>query len=236
MQIKRRLKQAVILGTFVALGGVVLGAGANLYMLRASAPHIAEFQRSIRPAYVAIVLGARVYKNERPSNSLRERLEVAQWLYEQGKVKRILVTGDNGQASYNEVRVMFQWLVDRGVPAEHVFLDHAGFRTYDSMQRAARVFQVEDAIVCTQGFHMARSVYHARVAGIDAQGMNTSGQGYRVKRRDQMREFIARTVAILDAHVWPRDPKFLGPTHPITGSASSTHPKGFTARSSASAQ
>lgn len=225
MQIKRRLKQAVVLGTFVALGGVLLGAGANLHMLRSSAPYISDYQEDVQPAYVAIVLGARVYRNERPSDSLRERLEVAHWLYKQGKVERILVTGDNGQRSYNEVRVMFQWLVDRGVPAKHVFLDHAGFRTYDSMQRAARVFEVRDAIVCTQAFHMARSVYHARVAGIEARGMNTSGRGYHTKRRDHVREFIARTYAMLDAHVLPRGPKYLGPRIPITGPAHPTHPK-----------
>lgn len=236
MQIKRRLKQVAIVGTFIALGGAFFGTGANLYVLHSSSSHIVDYQEQIRPAYVAIVLGARVYQNDRPSDSLTERLEVSRWLYKQGTVKRILVTGDNGQASYNEVRVMFQWLVDRGVPAEHIFLDHAGFRTYDSMQRAARVFEVKDAIVCTQAFHMARSVFHARAAGIDAQGMNTSGLGYRTKRRDHVREFIARTVALLDAHVWMRKPKFLGPKVPITGSARATHPKGTTSQSGASHQ
>ena len=217
-----------IVASLAALGcGIGFVVACNAFILSQARPHIVAYQKAIPSKYVAIVLGARVYPNNRVSDSLRERLETAKWLYQQGKVKRILVSGDNRQAHYNEVRAMYLWLVHKGVPKKDIFLDYAGFRTLDTMQRASRVFQVKDAIICTQGFHMARAVYLAKRAGIDAVGMNSSGEFYHVVRRIKVREWIARTVAILDTHVLNRQPHHMGEAIPITGSATITHPKSF---------
>ena len=212
------------------VGGATLGLGlafmvfANVWITWRARPFIVADKEPIEKKYVAIVLGARVYADGTLSDSLTERLMTAKWLYKKGKVKRILVSGDNRFDHYNEVRAMYLWLVKHGVPKRDIFLDYAGFRTLDTMVRAAKVFKVKDAIVCTQGFHMARSIYLAKQAGIDAVGMNSSGELYYVVKRIKVRELIARTVAFLDVHVINRQPHHLGDAIPITGPAEGTHP------------
>ena len=173
------------------------------------------------PAPVALVLGARVWPSGKPSASLRDRLDAARWLWSQGKVQKVLVSGDNGQAAYNEVGAMRRWLIDHGVPSKVIYMDHAGFRTYDSMQRAARVFGVTEAIICTQAFHLPRSIFLARHAGIKAWGVAANQRMYAARWKNQLREAAARTIAVGDALVWGRTPKFLGPKVPITGPANS---------------
>ena len=122
-------------------------------------------------APVALVLGAQVHDNGSPSGFLEARLDIARRLYEAGKVRAVLVSGDHGQWSYDEPDAMRQWLIDRGVPDRKVVADHAGFDTYDSCQRAIRVFGVRQLIVVTQSFHIDRAVALCRDAGIDATGV-----------------------------------------------------------------
>ena len=169
------------------------------------------------------MLGARVMASGEPSTSLRDRLFVAWKLYEKGKVQKILVTGDHGQSSYNEVRAMYQWLREKGVPASRIYVDHAGFRTLDSMQRAALIFEVDSAIICTQEFHLARSIYLARDMGIDAVGVRADQRRYAKRAANRRREFVARVVAFMDVNVWARQPRYLGQKIPISGDAQESH-------------
>ena len=117
-----------------------------------------------------MVLGAKVYNNGKPSPVLRDRLDYGYELYAQGKVKKILVSGDHGQIDYDEVNIMKDYLIEKGVPREDIFMDHAGFNTYDSMYRAKAIFCIETLLISTQDFHIARSIYIARKLGIDAYG------------------------------------------------------------------
>ena len=171
---------------------------------------------------VAIVPGAQVWPGGEPSTILRDRLQAALELYRAGKVRRILVSGDHAHPGYDEVNTMRRWLVDRGVPDAVVFMDHAGLRTNDTMQRAARVFGVRDAIVCTQDFHLARALYLARHAGIDAVGVVADRQAYTHARADAWRERFATALAFVDVALG-RGPRFLGPPVPISGDARATH-------------
>ena len=122
-------------------------------------------------APVALVLGTKVDTDGNPSPFLAARLEIARRLFDAGKVRAILVSGDNMNADYNEPAAMLGWLVDRGVPARKVVLDHAGFDTYDSCARAERIFGVRRATVVTQSFHLPRAVALCRGLGIDASGV-----------------------------------------------------------------
>ena len=124
---------------------------------------------------------------------------------------------------YDEPNAMRRWLVDRGVPDEHVFMDHAGLRTLDTMERAAKVFLVRSAIVCTQQFHLHRAVFLAQRAGIDAVGVRADRRRYLNRRRDALREFVAKSVAFLDSYVWRRQPRHGGEPIPITGDGRATH-------------
>lgn len=192
---------------FVALcNAIVLWEGARGVYARAE---------EVPPRAVALVLGARVYSDGRPSPVLEDRLAVAHALYRRGAVRKVLVTGDNGREDYDEVTNMRNWLVARGVPERDVVRDHAGFRTWDSMVRAVKVFRVRHVVVCTQRFHMARSLYLARAAGLDAVGVEADQRPYGGRLRFAVREVFARTAAVIDARVLHRNPRFLGPVIPV---------------------
>lgn len=167
---------------------------------------------TVPAAPVAIVLGAQVNRDGSPSTFLAARLEVARQLFADGRVRAVLVSGDNSRAEYNEPDVMRDWLVAKGVPAEKVVADYAGFDTYDSCLRARRIFGVREAIVVTQTFHLARAVTLCRHVGVDAVGVgDDSVRRYRLAwRRGELREYPAAVKAAFDA-LTRRNPASLGP-------------------------
>lgn len=165
--------------------------------------------------FTGIVLGCRVNGDD-PSGCLEERLETGLALYRSGSVQRLLLSGDHGSRGYDEVNAMRTWLLHRGVDTAHVFLDHAGFDTYDTMVRARSVFGVQDALVVSQLFHLPRAVYIARSIGIDAVGVEADPIGGSACAGSRMREPLACVKAVLN--VWMgADPAFYGPAIPITG-------------------
>jgi vancomycin permeability regulator SanA len=167
-------------------------------------------------APVALVLGAQVYPDGTPSPFLAARLEIARRLYESGKVRVILVSGDHMHWEYNEPGVMFRWLLAHGVPTEKIVLDHAGFDTYDSCARAKEVFGVTKLIVVTQMFHLPRAVALCRHFGIDATGVGdeTMKQFHGPWLTGASREYGAGVKAAYDV-VSGRRPVWLG--RPETG-------------------
>jgi len=170
---------------------------------------------------IVIVPGAAVRRGQ-PSAVLADRLDCAIALYRAGRARRILVSGDHGTAGYDEVNTMHAYLVTHGVPDRDVFLDHAGFRTLDTMVRAARVFGVERAAVCTQELHAARSVFLARRAGIDAVAVIADRRAYGGGLWRPVREALATARAAYDAMVGT-EPALLGAPLPIDGDAAATH-------------
>lgn len=221
---RRKWARRVLLGAAaLALPGAGFVVVASALLERASAPHIVRRVADAPARTAAIVLGARVYQDGRPSPMLEDRLETARALYVAGKVRRILVSGDHGTRGYDEVNGMHRWLVSHGVPERDVFLDHAGLRTLDTMERAAKVFAVRDAIVCTQQFHLARAVFLARRAGIDAVGVVADRRRYASERSARFRELFAQSRAVLDVFVLGTEPHFLGEQIPIEGDARTTH-------------
>lgn len=216
--------RVLALGAFGA-GATLSGAALvmSFWILRASRAHIYAEMEAVPARTVAIVLGARTYPDGRPSPALEDRLAAALDLYRAGRVAKILVSGDHAAPEYDEVNAMWRWLRDRGVAPEDLFLDHAGLRTLDSMERAARVFQVRDAVVCTQAFHLPRSVFLARRAGIDAVGLVADRRDYPSALHDDVREMVARSVAFLDSYLLGTEPRHLGPPIPIDGDGRASH-------------
>ena len=168
-------------------------------------------------AQAALVLGAQVYADGRPSIMLADRVTAAAELYEAGRVDKLLLSGDHGRVQYDEVATMKRILLGRGIPAEDIFTDHAGFDTWDSAQRAKRVFDVDSVVVVTQRFHMARALYDARHAGLEATGYVADKRQYgKIMGKLRLREAAARVKTLGDV-VTGADPHFLGPVIPITG-------------------
>lgn len=166
---------------------------------------------------VALVLGASVIRGQ-PSPILERRAAGAVELYRRGKVSKILVTGDNGALSHDEVTPVRKYLIDAGIPAGDIFLDHAGFDTYSSMYRARDVFEAQSMTIVTQDFHLPRAVFIARHLGMTAYGYTAAGGD---QEHDYIREIPASNKALLDL-VIRRTPKYLGDVIPLSGDGSTT--------------
>lgn len=167
-----------------------------------------------RPRGVAIVFGAGIYGTT-PSPFLARRLDIARQLYADGKVKVILVTGDNSTPGYDEPTVMRDYLAARGVPAGRIVMDYAGFRTWDSCARARRIFGVRSAILITQTFHVPRATVLCRAAGLDVAAIGDDSGSYDLPPTawGYAREVPADVRALID--VWTKpDPRFLGRPEP----------------------
>ncbi len=168
------------------------------------------------PADCALVLGASVYENRKPSPMLQDRLDKAIELYKSGIVKKLLFTGDNGQVEYNEVESMKEYALDKGVKGKDIFLDHAGFSTYESVYRAKSIFEVESMIIVTQQYHEYRALYIAEKMGVTAQGVPAEKKSYVGDTMREIREILARTKDMMKCLYMP-EPTFLGDTISIEG-------------------
>jgi len=168
-----------------------------------------------RPADAVMILGARVHPNGQLSDMLHDRTLTALEVYQAGQAKKILVSGDHGQVEYDEVNAIKDWLLAEGVPVADIFLDHAGFDTYDSMVRAKKIFGVNSLIISTQNFHLPRAVYLAQSQNLDAIGIIADRQQYALAGYNNRREALARVKAWLNVAL-NSSPKFLGDQIPIS--------------------
>ncbi len=156
------------------------------------------FQGVIPPHRVAIVLGASVKTPTEPSDALDDRLKTAIELYQAGQIQQILLTGDGGAFRSNEIKVMKQVLLTAGIPDRAVSTDEEGFRTYESCKRAHEIFGITTAMVITQRFHLARSLFLCDSFGIEAIGVIADKQPYRRRGFFALRELGASVKAIID--------------------------------------
>lgn len=223
-RIKRILLAVFITGTTLAVVGLALGLTANVAIKRSSAQAICRSAEDVPTKPVAIVFGAKV-GSLGPSHILRDRLDAGIRLYKLGRVGKLLLSGDHGRQEYDEVNAMRAYALERGVAAEDLFLDHAGFRTYATLYRARDVFGVTSAVLVTNEFHLPRAIYTGKRFGMDVVGLTSDARSYRSWLRNDCREFLARTLAWLQVNVIRPRPKYLGPPIDITGDGRVTHDK-----------
>jgi len=162
-----------------------------------------------------IVLGAYVFPDGTVSEMLADRLDVGLKLYNANKSTRIVVSGDHGRKEYDEVNAMREYLQSKGVPREAIFMDHAGFDTYNSLYRARDIFQIKKAILVSQGYHLKRALYISRKLGIEGYGVPSDKYEYPGMKYYRIREVGARFKAFLQAGIFKPEPKYLGETIPI---------------------
>ncbi len=168
-----------------------------------------------------MVLGAGLWDGE-PSPMLKERLDFGLMAYETDCSEKLLMSGDHGREEYDEVNKMKDVAIENGVPADNIFMDHAGFSTYESMYRARDVFQVEKMLIVTQKYHLYRAVYNARKLGIDAYGFEMEILKYPIY--NDMRESLARVKDFFYCIAQP-EPTYLGEAIPISSSGALTDDK-----------
>ncbi len=206
----------VLVVIFLAINAyIVLSAQSSLYTVIGDVP----------AKQAALVLGAQVRGNT-ASAILNDRLVTAAELYKTKKAQKILVSGDHGSKYYDEVDVMRKNLLAQGIPPHDIFMDHAGFDTYDSVYRAREIFGVESVIIVSQTFHLPRALFIAKALGVDAVGMSANRQEYRWSTiiRNNARESLARIKALGDV-LRDAKPTYLGEPIPITGDGTVTNTK-----------
>lgn len=223
MTYKRKMRNILLFLAGLFLFGILSVAIINFYMISyADRYTITEEEASdIADIDCIMVLGCGVYQNN-PTPLLEDRLKRGVAVFQTGVSPKILMSGDHGQENYDEVNVMKQYALDQGIPEKDIFMDHAGFSTYESMYRAREIFGIDKMIIVTQKYHLPRAVYLARKLGIEAYGIasdyrNFGGQFYR-----DCREVLARVKDLFVAIIQP-DPTYLGEAIPISGNGTVTN-------------
>ena len=170
-----------------------------------------------------IVLGAAVWDNK-PSPMLEDRLLEGIALYQKGISKKIIMSGDHGQDEYDEVNIMKEFAIEKGIPSEDIFMDHAGFSTYESIYRAKEIFGAKKIIIVTQEYHLYRALYIAKTMGIEAYGVGADPRQYVGAFNREVREILARNKDFAKCIFKPK-PTYLGDPIPINGNGDDTNDK-----------
>lgn len=205
--LRRRWRHGFWLGP---LAGALVLAGCYRFVGRAGGGRIYDSIDQLPATPVALVLGTAKYAGTDENLFYRARIRAAAALFAAGKVRGLLVSGDNAHQSYNEPRTMRQDLIAAGVPAQYITLDYAGFRTLDSVVRAREVFGQEEVVIVSQRFHVERALFLARRRGLRAVGFAAEDAPSDWTLRMQAREVGARALAVADTLVLGRTPRFLG--------------------------
>ncbi len=182
----------------------------------------AEEAAKLQDVDCILVLGCYVHKDGNPSDMLHDRLRRGVELYELGAALKLLMSGDHGRTDYDEVAAMKQFAVDAGIPSEHIFMDHAGFSTYESLYRAKEIFQVKKILIVTQEYHLYRAIYIANQLGLEAYGVSADYRSYTGQTGRDIREFLAR-VKDFATGIFKPEPTYLGETIPISGNGNLTN-------------
>lgn len=169
-----------------------------------------------------LVLGCYVHKDGNPSDMLHDRLRRGVELYDLGAAPKLLMSGDHGRTDYDEVAAMKQFAINAGIPSEHIFMDHAGFSTYESLYRAKEIFQAKKILIVTQEYHLYRAIYIANQLGLEAYGVSADYRSYSGQTSRDIREFLAR-VKDFGTGIFKPEPTYLGDTIPIWGNGNLTN-------------
>ena len=183
-----------------------------------------EQAASLSDVDCVVVLGCKVYDDGTPSAMLEDRLRRGVALYHLGAAPKLLMSGDHGKENYDEVYSMKQYAVDAGIASADVFMDHAGFSTYETMYRAKEIFGADRIIIVTQEYHLYRSLYVAKALGIEAYGVNANYRGYVGQSARDLREILAR-LKDWTMTIFKPEPTYLGETIPINGNGDLTNDK-----------
>ncbi len=169
-----------------------------------------------------LVLGCFVKDDGRPSDMLFDRLTRGVELYDLGAAPKLLMSGDHGREEYDEVAAMKQFAIDEGIPSEDVFMDHAGFSTYESIYRAKDIFQADKILIVTQEYHLYRALYIADQLGVEAYGVSSDYHTYVGQFMRDFREMLAR-VKDCATCIFKPEPTYMGEAIPIFGDGNLTN-------------
>ena len=212
----RKIIRILIALLAVLVIGLILAGTVPRLVTRAFAGSRIHLPENAPPSQIAIVFGAGLYRDGRPTPVLRDRVATAAELYFDGKVDKLLMSGDNSTIAHNEPGAMRDYALGLGVPEEAIIQDFAGRRTYDTCYRARDIFHIDSAILVTQAFHLPRALYTCNMLGVQSTGVPADLRQYRRSSEAfwNMRETAATAVALWQLHISQPEP-ILGNPEPI---------------------
>lgn len=218
MKLIKKLTAAVL--AIAAICAMIV-FGIDFYVKQKAKPYILTPEEAGEGYDCVLVLGCGVW-GDTPSHMLEDRLLEGISLCQSGASKKLLMSGDHGRKGYDEVNVMKKFAVDRGIPSEDVFMDHAGFSTYESMYRAKEIFKAEKILIVTQDYHLYRAIYDARALGLEAYGVASNPRSYGGQLYRDIREILARNKDFIYSIIKP-EPTYLGEAIPVQGNGNLTN-------------
>lgn len=219
------MKKVIIIITSLIILGIIIVFGINFYVVLSTKNQFSNIEKlkDIKDIDCIIVLGAGIW-GDKPSPMLEDRLLEGIKLYEAGIAPKIIMSGDHGRKEYDEVNIMKDFAIERGIPSEDIFMDHAGFATYDSIYRAKEIFEAKKIVIVTQDYHLHRALHIANSLGIEAYGVPSNPRKYGGQFIRDIREILARNKDFVKCLFKPK-PTYLGGSIPVSGNGDITNDK-----------
>ena len=204
--------------------GIATLAGINAWVTQTTKERILSQEEAAKLSDIdcILVLGCLVKDNGTPSDMLHDRLQRGVALYKAKAAPKLLMSGDHGRNNYDEVDAMKQFAVNADIPSEDVFMDHAGFSTYESIYRSKEIFGAKKILIVSQEYHLYRAIYIARQFGLEAYGVSSDYRRYTGQKTRDIREILAR-VTDFGTCIFKPEPTYLGETIPIFGDGNLTN-------------
>lgn len=202
---------------------VLIVLGINLYVRLSTRKQIIKENEyaNLSDIDCIIILGAGIW-GDKPSPMLEDRLLEGIKLYQNKVSDKIIMSGDNGRKEYNEVEIMKNYAKEKGIPSENIFMDHAGFSTYESIYRAKEIFEAKKVVIVTQKYHLYRALYVANQLGLEAYGVGADPRQYVGATYREIREILARDKDFVKC-IFKLKPTYLGDTIPVSGNGDVTN-------------
>lgn len=216
---KKLLKYGIIIIIIIAI--IVLGI--NLYVRISTNKQIIKENdyTALSDVDCIIILGAGIWE-DKPSPMLEDRLLEGIKLYQNSVSDKIIMSGDHGRREYDEVNIMKNYAIEKGIPSENIFMDHAGFSTYESIYRAKDIFEAKKVVIVTQEYHLYRALYIANQLGLEAYGVGADPRQYVGAAYRELREILARDKDFIKC-IFKPEPTYLGDTIPVSGNGDITN-------------
>ena len=224
MKMKKNLKTICMILLCLALVVVIALCSINGYVKSVAKERIVTVEKTanLEDVDCIIVLGCQVRDDGTLSHMLRDRLMRGLEVYHAGAAPKLLMSGDHGRKEYDEVNAMKQYAIENGVPSEHVFMDHAGFSTYETVYRAKEIFEADKVIIITQEYHLYRALYIADKLGLEAYGVSADLNKYAGQSMRDFREVLARCKDWAMC-IFKPEPTYLGDSIPVSGNGDVTN-------------
>lgn len=219
------MKKVIITLIIIIVLSVIYVFSVNAYVKLSTKDKILTIKEATKLEDVdcILVLGAGIW-GDKPSPMLEDRLLTGIELYNKKVSNKIVMSGDHGQEEYDEVNIMKQYAIDNGIESSDIFMDHAGFSTYESIYRIKEIFNAKKVVIVTQKYHLHRALYIAEQLGIEAYGVNSDPRKYQGQLFREIREILARNKDFINCIIKP-EPTYLGETIPVSGDGNITNDK-----------